>query len=195
MHPWKIRPVPAGVMPYDWYAVYTRHQHEKSASQILTNKGFEVLLPLYHSVSRWKDRRKTILRPLFGNYLFVRADLEHKVEVLRTIGVCSFVNSAGVPSALSPWEIELIRKLVENPSHLQPHPFLERGDVVRVVRGPLLGLTGTLCRIKNQHRVVVSIELLRKSAAVEVDISSLEPIRSPRSFVYGQMATNVSPSG
>jgi len=182
MHPCEARPAPAGAMPYDWYAVYTRHQHEKSASQILTNKGFEVLLPLYHSVNRWKDRRKIILRPLFSNYLFIRADLERKVEVLRTVGVCWFLSNAGAPAAISSWEIELIRKLVESPSHLQPHPFLERGDQVRVIRGPFAGLTGTLSRVKNQHRVVVSIELLRKSAAVEVEISSLERIGPPRSF-------------
>lgn len=167
-------------MPYDWYAVYTRHQHEKSASQILASKGFEVLLPVYASVNRWKDRRKTILCPLFSNYLFVRADLKRRVEVLRTAGVCWFVDNAGIPSALAPWEVELIRKLVESPSHLQPYPFLERGDQVRVIRGPFAGMTGILCRLKNQHRVVVSIELLRKSAAIEVEVSSLERI-SPRS--------------
>jgi transcription antitermination factor NusG len=96
--------------------------------------------------------------------------------------VCWFVNHAGVPAPISSWEIELVRKLVENPSRLQPYPFLERGDPVRVIRGPLVGLSGTLARVKNQHRVVVSIELLRKSAAVEVELSSLERVYSRGSF-------------
>lgn len=191
MHPFEIRPVSTGVMPYDWYAVYTRHQHERSASQTLINRGFEVLLPLYRSVSHWKDRRKIIHRPLFSNYLFVRVDLERKVEVLRTAGVCWFVGKAGAPSSISPPEIELLRKLVENPAHLQPHPFLDRGDQVRVIRGPFAGLTGTLLRVKNQHRVVVSIELLRKSAAVEVDIASLERISQIRHAIPSQAKVSV----
>jgi len=176
MHPCLSAPTGIGAMPNDWYALYARHQHEKLAAQILTNKGFEVLLPLYQSISRWSDRRKTILRPLFSNYLFIRADLERKADVLRTVGVCSFVCNAGVPTAIWTHEVKLIRKLVENPSHSQPHCSPEPGEPVRVIRGPFAGLTGTLQQVRNQYRVVVSLELLHKCAALEIDISCLERV-------------------
>jgi transcription antitermination factor NusG len=175
----------SGTMPLGWYAVYTRHQHEKSAAQFLTRKGFEVLLPLYRSEKRWSDRTQVALLPLFPNYLFVQAELERRVEVLRSPGVCWFVSNAGTPSAILPEEINIVRRLAGSPAALQPHPFLECGDEVRVIHGPLAGLSGILVRIKNAYRVVISIELLQKSAAVEVDLSSVERISlPPRPFTF-----------
>jgi transcription antitermination factor NusG len=168
-----------GGMPFGWYAAYTRHQHEKSAAQLLTRKGFEVLLPLYRSRSRWSDRTQSVLLPLFPNYLFVQCDLDSRVRVLQTAGVCWFVSNAGVPADVSEAEIEMVRRVVEAPVTVQPHSFLDRGDRVRVLRGPLTGLTGILTRVKNQCRVIISLELLRKSAAIEIDLSDLERTGAP----------------
>lgn len=172
----------SGVMPFGWYAVYTRHQHEKSAAQQLSGKGLNVLLPLYRSLNRWKDRTQAVSLPLFPNYLFVQADLQNKLEVLRTPGVCYLVCNAGLPVRLVSAEIEGVRRMTEAPCDLQPHPFLHRGDRVRVIRGPLVGLEGILVRIKNQSRMVLSLELLQKSASVEVDVSCLERISSASKF-------------
>jgi len=168
-------------MPLGWYAVYTRHQHEKSAAQLLTRRGFEVLLPLYRSENRWTDRTQVVFLPLFPNYVFVHADLERRVEVLRSAGVCWFVGSSSGPSTIAEEEIDLIRKLASCTGKIEPHPFLERGSDVRVLRGPLAGLTGVLVRAKNRHRVVVSLELLQKSAIVEVELTHLERIWPPPS--------------
>jgi len=162
-------------MPLGWYAVYTRHQHEKSAAQFLSNKGYDVLLPLYESRRQWKDRLQVVLLPLFSSYLFVHADLDRRIDVLRTPGVCWLVCNAGVPAALADNEIADLRRLTENPGNLQPHVFLNCGDRVRVAKGPLAGLEGILVREKNNHRVVLSVELLQQSASVEVDLASLEP--------------------
>jgi transcription antitermination factor NusG len=176
-------------MPHGWYAVFTRHQHEKSAAQVLLRKGFEVLLPVYRSENRWTDRTKAVLLPLFPNYLFVQADLQRRSEVLRSPGVCWFVESAGIPSLIFPEELETIRKLSESPGAYHPHPYLECGDQVRVLRGPFAGLRGVLTRVKNGHRVVVSVELLRKSAAVEIELSSIERILPPpqSAHAYAQL--------
>ena len=165
-----------GAMPPAWYAVYTRHQHEKSAAQILLRKGFEVLLPLYRSENRWTDRTQVVLLPLFPNYLFVHADLDRRGDVLRSAGVCWFVGNAGGPSAIESEEIRTIRKLAENPGSFAPHPYLECGDSVRVVRGPFTGLKGILKRVKNGYRLVISLELVQKSAAVELDAACVERI-------------------
>lgn len=166
----------SGSMPFGWYAVYTRHQHEKSSAQSLTRKGFEVLLPLYRSANRWKDRTQVVLLPLFPNYLFVQVDLERRVDVLCAPGICWFVGNGCAPTGIPPEDIKAIRRLVECPISLQPHPYLKCGDVVRVIRGPFAGLQGVLVRAKNGHRVVISVDLLQKSAAFEVDLSNLERI-------------------
>ena len=163
-------------MPFGWYAVYTRHQHEKSAAQSLSQKGFEVLLPLYRSENRWSDRRQVVFPPLFPNYVFVQAGLQRRVDVLRSPGVCWFVGNSSGPAFIPADDIQIVRRLAECPTKIEPHPFLKCGSDVRVRRGPLAGLQGTLLRVKNRQRVVVSLELLKKSAAVEVDLDNLEPI-------------------
>jgi transcription antitermination factor NusG len=165
-------------MSLGWYVVYTRHQHEKSAAQLLIRKGFSVLLPLYRSQRRWSDRKQLVLLPLFPNYLFVECDLERRVQALQTAGVCWFVSNAGLPASIGEEELQIVRRLVEAPVNAHPHDFLEQGDKVRVLRGPLAGLTGILTRVKNQYRVVISLELLRKSAAVEIDFADLERVPS-----------------
>jgi|HubBroStandDraft_6_1064221.scaffolds.fasta_scaffold297755_1 transcription antitermination factor NusG len=180
MHPSDRSTPPSSCgMPSGWYAVYTRHQHEKSAAQLLTRKGFEVLLPLYCSRSRWSDRIQTVLLPLFPNYLFVQCGLDSRVQVLQTAGVCWFVSNAGAPTAVPEAEIEMVRRVVEAPVNVQPHSFLDRGERVRVLRGPLAGLTGILMRVKNQCRVIISLELVRKSAAIEIDLSDLGRTSAP----------------
>jgi transcription antitermination factor NusG len=177
-------------MPFGWYALYTKHQHEKSASQLLVHKGFEVLLPLYRSRSRWSDRTRVILLPLFPNYLFVKCDLETRVRVLQTAGVCWFVANAGVPASVAEADVEMLQCVAQTPLNVQPHVYLDRGDKVRVIHGPLAGLTGILTRVKNQCRVIISLELLRKSAAIEIDLCDLERISvHPKSASTSRPAT------
>jgi len=163
-----------------WYAVYTKHQHEKSAKSILAQKGFEVLLPLYRSAHRWKDRTQIVLLPIFPCYLFLRASLNRKLEILRTPGVFWLVENAGHACAVPDSDIEGIRKITEGAAHAEPHPFLKTGMRVRVKVGPLAGVEGILSRVKNQYRIVLSVELLRQAVSVEVDISIVEPLGASR---------------
>lgn len=167
-------PVSMNAMAENWYALYVKHQHEKSAAASLAGKGFEVFLPLYRSSNRWKDRTKLVLLPLFPNYLFVKANLVHKVEVLRTPGVFWILESAGRSCPIPEGDIATVRMLAEAPAKIEPHAFLKHGDQVRVKQGALAGLQGVLTRIKNQCRVVVSFDLLHKAVAVEVDYANLQ---------------------
>jgi len=164
------------MMPMGWYAAYTRHQHEKSAAQILIHSGIEVLLPLYQAAHKWKDRTQVVCLPVFPCYLFVRASLESRVQVLRTPGVVQFVGVAKQPSLVPDLQIEYIRRAAESVGGLQPHPYLHSGDQVLVKRGPLAGVEGILTRFKGQYRVVLSVHLLQQSVAVEVDLTDLERI-------------------
>ena len=161
---------------HQWYAVCTRHQHEKSAARIMEYKDLEVFLPLYKARHRWKDRIKEVSVPLFPGYLFVREGLKRWLAILSTPGVSSIVSSGGQPVAIPFLEIEGIKRVVESTLRVEPHPFLKSGDRVRVKCGPIAGVEGILIRHKNVARLVLSVELLGNSAAVEVDATDVERI-------------------
>lgn len=159
-----------------WWAVYTRHQHEKVVAGMLSAKGFEVFLPLYESTRRWKDRNKVLSLPLFPCYLFLRGEHNRRFQAVTTPGVhmilCNGEHVATVPEA----EIQAIRKTVEGSFRVEPHPFLKCGERVRVKRGTLEGVEGILVRKKNQFRLVLSVGMLSQSVGVEIDASEVEPL-------------------
>ena len=156
-----------------WYAVYAKFQHEKSAAALLSKKQFEVFLPLYRTVHRWNDRNQIVILPLFPCYLFVRTELQRKTDILQTAGIRWIVESAGRACPLPESEIDAVRRVCAI-SGAQPHPFLKEGDRVRVRLGPLAGTEGLFVRVKKQFRMIVSIQLLQQSVAVEMDLSNLE---------------------
>lgn len=164
----------------EWYALYTRHQHEKSAAWILSNKGLEVFLPLYTATRRWKDRAKQISLPLFPCYVFLRGPVDRWQPVLMTPGVSTVVEFAGEPAIIPTAEIDAVRQILAGSLRAEPHPFLKCGDWVRVKAGPLEGLEGVLVSKKSLFRLVLSVELLQRSVAVEVDVSMVERVSSPR---------------
>lgn len=160
-----------------WHVLYTRHQHEKVIAQMLSNKGFQVFLPLYLTVRRWGRRQKELSLPLFPGYLFIRGGLERQLMILTTPGIHMILMNAGLAAVVPDAEVDSIRKAVESRHRLEPHPFLKCGDRVRVRSGPLEGVEGVLIRKKNLFRLVLSVELLAQSASVEVDAATIEPVR------------------
>ena len=167
-----------GFSPF-WYAVYTRHQHEKVTARLLAYKGFEVFLPLYNSAHRWKDRTKKLSLPLFPCYLFLRGGLERQFEILNTPGVYSMVRSGDRTAVIPELEIQAVRRVIETSAKAEPHPFLECGDRVRVRSGPLTGVEGILLRKRDLFRLVLTVDLLHRSIAVEVDVDDVESVRKP----------------
>jgi len=163
-----------------WYAVYTRFQHEKSAAALLSQKEFEVFLPLYRSISKWKDRNQLVVLPLFPCYLFVKTEQTRKAEILRTTGVVGLVENSGRACAVPEDQIDAVRRICSLATRFQPHPFVKLGDRVRIRKGPLVGMEGLYVRTKTLDRVVVSVELLRQSVAVEVDMTDIEPVHRIR---------------
>ena len=171
-----------------WYALYTRHQHENTVAQILTNKGYEVFLPLYSVAHRWQDRTKQLRLPLFPCYVFLRGTFGGWLHVLTTPGVHTIVGWGGRPAVIPEVEIEAVRQVVNSSLRFEPHPFLKCGDRVRIKSGPLRGLEGILVRKKNLFRLVITVEMLGKSAAVEIDTCSLERLSSP--FAMAQQVSS-----
>ncbi len=161
-----------------WYALYTRHQHEKTVADLLGAKGFEVFLPVYSVTHQWKDRAKQLSLPLFPCYVFIHASLDHRLPIVTTPGVHDFVGTEGHAARIPETEIEAVRRTIDNLLNIEPHPFLQTGDWVRVKSGPLEGIEGILIRKTNRFRLVLSVEMLAKSVAVEVDPAVVEKSRS-----------------
>lgn len=130
---------------------------------------------MYRSVRRWKDRRKQLELPLFPGYVFVRISLSERLRLLNLPGVVHIVTFNGKPVPLSETEIQSLHDLSGNP-RVQPHPYLTVGRKVRVKGGPMLGLEGILVRRKDKMRLVLSIELIMRSLAVEIDEIDVEPL-------------------
>ena len=159
-----------------WWALYTRHQCEKMVAETLTTKRFEVFLPLYASVRRWTDRQKTLFLPIFPGYVFVRGGLDRRLDIVTTPGVQTILFFGEQVAAIPETEIHVIRRMVEGPYLLEPHPYLKCGEKVRITRGSLKGIEGVLVRKKNLYRIVLSMDLLHQSVAVEIDASDVEPV-------------------
>ena len=185
---------PASDINSAWYAVHTRHQHEKNVARVLANKGFEAFLPLYTAVHRWKDRDKQLSLPLFPCYVFLRSPLERWQPVLTTPGVHSVLGFGGQHSMIPSWEIESIRRMVGSPLKAEPHPYLKCGDRVRLRAGALQGLEGILVRKKSVWKLLVSVEMLQRSVAVEVDASMVERVSSPKSEVASAFGFSHAPA-
>ena len=123
----------------DWHVLYTRHQHEKTVQRLLESRGIESLLPLRATVSKWKDRTKVLQLPLFPCYVFFRAHSSSWLQVLNTPGVHMMVPGSNGPAIVPPEQIDAVRRLAENSSAVESHPYLTEGDRVRVSRARSLG--------------------------------------------------------
>jgi len=164
-----------------WVAVYTVARHEKAIARQFQERSIETFLPIYRSVRRWKDRKKEVELALFPSYVFVRISADHKLQVLQVPGVVHIVSFNGELAALPEQEINALRSGLDNQLYAEPCPYLRVGKRVRVIRGPMAGAEGILSRKKDRYRVVISVDVLMRSVAVEVDATDLELIHSSRS--------------
>ena len=161
----------------NWYALYTKPCHEKQVSEHLRIREIEYFLPVYSSVSRWSCGRVVAREcPLFPSYLFVQMAREERVKVLSAPGVLSIVGTSKGATALPSNEIETLRKGL-NLHNASPHPFLAVGERARIRSGSLAGMQGIVLYHKNSTRIVLTLELIMKSVAVEVDVADLEILR------------------
>ena len=161
-----------------WYAASTSANHEKRVAEQLGAREVEHFLPLYESVRRWKDRRVKLELPLFPGYIFVHMALRDRLSVQRVPGVARLVVFDGKPAALPEGEIEALRRSLDIGLRAEPHPYLTVGRRVRLKSGPLAGMAGILLRRKGNFRVVISIELIQRSVAVDADAADIEPVAS-----------------
>jgi transcription antitermination factor NusG len=159
----------------NWYALHIRSRHEKRVAERLVSQSLETFLPLHRGRHTWKNGvHADVDLPLFPCYLFARASIHDRIRLLQQPGVLGFAASSAKPTAISDEEISVLRTATES-LKAEPHPYLSNGDSVRIVAGPLVGMTGILTRRKLEYRVVLSIEAIMRSIVVEVSEFDIEP--------------------
>jgi transcription antitermination factor NusG len=159
-----------------WYAVRVRSNFELYVSTVLEHKGVERFFPTYRSRRVWADRVKTLDLPLFPGYVFCRIPLNQRNRVVTTEGVVGLVGAGRQPIPVSDAEIEAVRTVAQSEVPTEPWPYLKIGQTVRICHGSLAGVEGILVRVKNSWRLVVSVTLLERSVAVEVDAAYISPV-------------------
>jgi transcription antitermination factor NusG len=161
-----------------WFALQVRTRRESYVADHLIGKGYELFLPLYNCRKRWSDRIKNFELPLFPGYLFCRFDPYDRLPILKTPWLLQIVGFNHIPVAVEDEEINALRKLVLSGVTAEPWPFFGVGDKIRIESGPLRGLVGVLTQFKGNHKLVISITLLQRSVAVEIDSALVSPERS-----------------
>lgn len=165
-----------------WFALYVQVNHEKEVAKRLEQKIIDCFLPTMECWSKRLDRRKKIQVPLFPGYVFVFAVLDNytNLNILKTPGALNILRNSEGPLPIPPYQIENLRTMVTSAQQLSAHPYLKEGDWVRVVRGPLAGCVGILNRLDPRRgRLVVGVDIIKKSVSVELDTEDVEPADPP----------------
>ena len=158
-----------------WYALHVRSRHEKRVAERLSSLSLQTFLPLHRSRHTWKNGvHADVDLPLFPCYLFAKASIYDRLRLLQHPGVLGFAASSAQPTVIPEEEIARLKAATES-LRAEPHPYLNSGDAVRIVAGPLTGMRGILTRRKHEYRVVLSVEAIMRSIVVEVGEFDIEP--------------------
>ena len=162
--------------PLPWYAIHVRCHAEKNVSRMLEGRGYEQYLPFYQERNQWSDRVKQLDLPLFPGYVFCRLEVALRRPVLTVPGVVAIVGFGSTFAPIPEDQISAVRDIVRSGLPSCPWPFLQEGQRVRVSTGSMEGLEGFLIEVKNDCRVVVSVPLLQRSVAVEIDRECIQAL-------------------
>ncbi len=169
-----------------WFALYVQVNHEKEVAQRLQQKSIDCYLPLLECWSKRRDRRKKINSPLFPGYVFVHTVLDNytNVNILKTPGTVYMLKNSEGPLIIPDYQIENLRAMMDKAEEIALHPYLVEGAYVQVVRGPLQGCIGIMVRQNpKKGKLVVSLDIIKKSVSVELDMEDVEPVSAPSSNI------------
>ena len=153
----------------EWFAFRVRPRHEKTVALALREKGYCEFLPLLRERRKWGNRAQNVEVPLFPGYLFCMAERFALGPVLSTPGVVDVIRSGGTPLPAAKHEIEALQQAASARVSMRPWPYCDIGQRVRIVGGPLAGVSGILVQIQDAKHLVLSVELLRRSVLAEVE--------------------------
>jgi transcription antitermination factor NusG len=174
-----------------WFAAYVLTRHEKAVGSMLEAKGYKICLPLIRSKREWCDRTKWLDLPAFPGYVFCHFDVERRRDILSTPGVLSIVGTGRVPVPIPPAEVAELEILERVKCVAEPWPYLSAGQSARIEGGSLDGLSGILLNCRKESRVLISVTLLQRSVAIEVDRERVVPLPDPKPTV-GQISLRMN---
>ena len=160
-----------------WYALYTRSRHEKRVDSQLHDKRIESYLPLRRVMRQWSDRKKWVEEPLFRCYVFIHVDEKDRLRALQTYGSVRVVSFNGKPAVVQDKEIETIRRILREIPNVEACVDVREGDMVEIVQGPLCGLMGRLVQVRNEDRLLVSIDSIHQALRFNVDRTDVKVVR------------------
>jgi len=167
-----------------WFALYVKVRRERVTADALHGRDFEEFLPLFRTRRHWSDRIKEIEVPLFPRYLFCRFNVQDRLRVITTPGVEHIVGMGKIPASVPDAEVAALEAVMKSGATAQPWPFLETGQWVRIEAGTLAGLEGILLDFRGKRRLVISVTLLQRSVAVEIDRLDVTPVPPPRKPLF-----------
>ena len=171
-----------------WYAGYTSSRHEKRVAEHFAQRGIEHFLPLYETIHRWNNGRHRVQLPLFPGYIFVRIALQDRLRVIEVPGFVRLVGFNSLPCPLPETDINRMKEALTKGVLAEPYPYLTVGTRVEIRNGPMQGMTGILLRRQNKCRVVISVDLIMRSMAVEVEARDVVPVRKSNLSVVQSVA-------
>lgn len=171
------RPMNVDQTNHCWYALQVRTRHEKAVAAALRNKGFAEFLPVYKARRQWSQRVAEVELPLFPGYVFCSFDPEEKrVLIATTPGVIGLVGFDGKATPVNREEIDAIHRVLRLGIAAEPWKYMETGQRVRVVHGALAGLEGIFVEAQKHHRLLLSVSLLQRSVAIQIDSAWVVPV-------------------
>jgi transcription antitermination factor NusG len=165
-----------------WFALQVRTRWESSTAVLLSGKGYQTLLPTFKARKRWNGKLREVNAPLFPGYVFCQFEAQKRLPILVTPGVLAVVGRGRIPLPVDDAEISAIQTVVSSGFRAEPWPYLEVGQKIRIESDVLSGLEGILINFKGNHRIVVSVSLLRRSVALEIDRSCVRPVGPVRNL-------------
>jgi transcription antitermination factor NusG len=171
-----------------WFAVQVRTRWESSTALLLSGKGYETFLPTYKTKKRWSGNVKEVNAPLFPGYVFCHFEAQKRLPILVTPGVIAVVGRGRTPLPVEDGEIASLQTAIRSRLRAEPWPYLEVGSRIRIEDEAFHGLEGVLVSFKGSHRIIVSVSLLRRSVALEIDRALVKPTDSQRVNGFGPVA-------
>jgi transcription antitermination factor NusG len=161
---------------FPWFALQIRPGYETVTKQLMFQKGYTPFVPTYKVNKRWSDRIKQLEQPLFPGYVFCRIDLSNRLPILKTPGVLQILGMGKIPEPVPEAQVAALQAIVISGLEATPCPFVNVGEPVRMLDGPLRGVEGIVVEVRNRARLFVSVPLLQRSISVEVDQSWVMPV-------------------
>ncbi len=152
-----------------WFALAVKPRHDKAVARALNSKGFETFVPLFARRHHYATRYKDSELPLFPGYVFCRFNARFRLPIMTTPGITQILGNGSHPIPLSDTEISSLQTAVKARLPIQPFPYLQVGQRVRIEEGALAGVEGIVIKLKQSLRLVLSISLLQRSVLLEVD--------------------------